>query len=108
MCSNTPNGQVVVTLSGISWGAFDSLRAWDVSWRGPVKFDASSIATDEVAPTWLGDLAYVVSGQGGNSDRDTVPEQPELQCHTLNDIKNYYSKTDIQDKYKVIWRRYIK
>jgi hypothetical protein len=103
-----PEGDRLLTLSGNSWLAMDTMRIWDLLRRERTTFDASVVTDDEVAPPWLADLASVVAGQGGNSEgEDIVVETSGSQIRSLADLASIYSDQQIRGKYEGIWRRYF-
>ena len=103
-----PEGDRLLTLSGGSWMAMDTMRVWDLRRRERATFDPSVVTANEVAPPWLADLASVVGGQGGNSEGDDiVVETSGSQIRSLADLATIYSDEQIRGKYEAIWRRYF-
>ena len=103
-----PHRDRIVTLSGSSPMALDTLRVWDVRRREKATFDSSSVTTNDVAPPWLADLATVVAGQGGDPEgEDVVIDTSGSQVRKLADLAANYSNEQVRGKYEPIWRRYF-
>jgi hypothetical protein len=103
-----PEGDRLLTLSGSSLIAMDTIRVWDLRRREPATIDPSVVNGDEVAPPWLADLAAVVGGQGGDSEgEDIVVETSGSQIRSLAELATVYPDEKIRGKYEAIWRRYF-
>ena len=103
-----PHRDRLVTLSGSSPMALDTLRVWDVRRREKATFDSSSVTGNDLAPPWLADLATVVAGQGGDPEgEDVVTDTSGSQVRKLADLAASYSNEQVRGKYEEIWRRYF-
>ena len=103
-----PEGDRLLTLSGSSMMAMDTIRVWDLRRREPVTIDPSVVTGHDVAPPWLADLAAVVGGQGGDSEgEDIVVETSGSQIRSLAELATIYHDEKVQGKYETIWRRYF-
>ncbi len=103
-----PEGDRLLTLSGSSLVAMDTLRVWDLRRREPAAIDPSAVNGDEVAPPWLADLAAVVGGQGGDSEgEDIVVDTSGSQIRSLAELATTYPDEKIRGKYEAIWWRYF-
>ena len=96
------DGKMIVSLSGSSWVAMDTVRAWDVSLSRPAAADASKLRfTGKNPPPWLADLADAVSGMRVATEDDETPPI------TLSDLRQTYADGPVPKEYAPIWNRFL-
>ncbi len=103
------DGRRLLTLSGPTWNAFDTVRSWSLEPVPTIPWDTEQIDKNEIAPIWLADLAEAVSGQAGGSEEDA--ETPERSC-LAELVKKYSAEVNADQKpedakYKRIWQRFV-
>jgi WD40 repeat protein len=95
------DGKTIVSLSGSSWMAMDTVRVWDVSLSRPPSDPSKLHFTGKKAPPWLADLADAVSGMKvATEDDDTVPV-------VLSDVKKENAGKTIAKEYQPVWDRFF-
>ena len=96
------DGKMMVSLSGSSWVAMDTVRAWDISLSRPAAPDASKLRfTGKNPPTWLADLADAVAGMRVATEDDETP------ALTLADLRQTYPAAPVPKEYAPIWNRFL-
>jgi hypothetical protein len=91
------DGKKIMTLSGDNLNAFDTIRIWGAPLPDPLDGDNEQF-TGENPPTWLADLAELVSGL-------ETPFGYETATSSSRDKISNYSK-DVKDEYKKILQRF--
>ena len=95
------DGKTIVSLSGSSWMAMDTVRVWDVSLSRPPSDPSKLRFTGKKAPGWLADLADAVSGMKvATEDDDTVPV-------VLSDVKKENAGKAMAKEYEPVWNRFF-
>lgn len=95
-------GNLMLTLSGSSWSATNTLQVWDLRPLPP--FDSQTkIEVNETAPAWLAKLANAVPGIPFN--RYTANKHPNL-----SEIREEYGDHEKYPKkgaYRLVWDRFF-
>jgi hypothetical protein len=91
------DGKSVMTLSGDSLNALDTIRIWSAPLPDPPPDAGNHLFTGRDAPPWLADLAELVCGlETPSSDK----EKPTLEQIAEN------ARREVRDEYKRIWQRF--
>ena len=79
--SFTRCGTRLLTWSGPTWGAFNTVRRWSLEPPPSIDWKDGEIGKDAIAPEWLPDFAEAITGQGGGSDEDgdLYPERRTIE-----------------------------
>ena len=97
----SPDGKKILVLSGSYWTALDTVQVWDTDLQKPMSEVERIRFDDNLAPSWLADLAEVESGpEGRSSDDDEAPQ-------TMEDIRKKYPVKQAGGTYEIIWRRFF-
>lgn len=93
------DGESVVTLSGDSLNALDTIRIWSAPLPDPPPDAENHQFTGENAPAWLADLAEWVSGL-------ETPTINEENTSSTRDQITEDGPREVQGEYEKIWRRF--
>jgi hypothetical protein len=86
-----------MTLSGDSLNALDTIRIWSAPLPDPPPDADNQQFTGKNAPSWLADLAELVSGLE-TGEEETTSSGRELITK--------YALREVQGEYKKIWQRF--
>jgi hypothetical protein len=93
------DGKSVMTLSGDSLNALDTIRIWSAPLPDPPPDADNYQFTGKNAPSWLADLAELVSGID-------IPSIDEETTSSTRDQITENAPREVQDEYKKIWQRF--
>jgi energy-coupling factor transporter ATP-binding protein EcfA2 len=93
------DGKSLMTLSGDSSNALDTIRIWSAPLPDPPPDADNHQFTGKNAPSWLADLAELVSGL------ETPSSDEETTSSILDQITENAAR-EVQDEYKKIWQRF--
>jgi len=105
LCPGVPvfgsDGKELLTLSGPTWIAMDTVQVWDISLKFRKMPKSVFKANNEPAPEWLADLARAVSGIPPSSlDEDD-------SSLTLSTVRKSAKKENVRAPYTEVWQHFF-
>ena len=98
--SFSSDGRHILVHSGQIWHTIDTLRVWDSAVIPSLEVDGEPFKGED-APSWLPELAELLTGLTTDEDDD----QPVLAC--LSQLKDTVKPDEVRGEYIRIWHRFF-